>query len=557
LSPPAAEPRRARLRVGAAARGWLQVARSASLSALLLGCGDPAPPPPAPLPALPPLADAAAPRGPVRPPRALTLAVVGEVRGEIEPCGCPTLPFGGFARRAAALRQLEAEGPLLQLDAGELLVKGNLTTDAADRAERARLVRRLSSAVGLDLWSIGPTDLWALRESGDLDAVLASRSPAVVGAGWQRLDAGPPLPPAVVLREGDLQIGVIGVSSPAEAAGGAPPGWAALAPAEALRRGLDALPPDLDLVLAIGDLDEGEAERLAQTPGLALVLSTAGRALDAPKSPRRADGAPGALVVEVPDRGRYLQVLRLELGAPGDQPLVELPAPEAWRARATARAVAQQRGVAPAAGVEAPFLAEGPGRNLVMVERLPLAADLDLVSAAAPGGPEIAAALAAHRAATVEAAAEAAAAPPTPAAPGYAGGGACARCHSAEVARWALTPHAHAWLALVSADRGGGLPATADPECARCHTTGFGAQGGLGALEGTELNRLKAVQCEACHGPMRGHPDAPVTPAPISAARCVGCHDAANSPNFDYATYLPKASCQGGAPAAPPPGTLP
>ena len=28
-----------------------------------------------------------------------TISLVGEVRGELEPCGCPTLPYGGFPRR--------------------------------------------------------------------------------------------------------------------------------------------------------------------------------------------------------------------------------------------------------------------------------------------------------------------------------------------------------------------------------------------------------------------------------------------------------------------------
>ena len=52
------------------------------------------------LPALPQVNTARdVPRGPERDRRDLTLALVGEVRGELEPCGCPTLPYGGFERR--------------------------------------------------------------------------------------------------------------------------------------------------------------------------------------------------------------------------------------------------------------------------------------------------------------------------------------------------------------------------------------------------------------------------------------------------------------------------
>ena len=52
--------------------------------------------------------------------RELSIALVGEVRGEIQPCGCPTVPYGGFARREVFLDQFQAEkAPLFQLDAGE------------------------------------------------------------------------------------------------------------------------------------------------------------------------------------------------------------------------------------------------------------------------------------------------------------------------------------------------------------------------------------------------------------------------------------------------------
>ena len=52
------------------------------------------------------------------------ITLVGEVRGEIEPCGCPTLAYGGFARRAQFMETLPDRLPTFQLDAGELLLKG-------------------------------------------------------------------------------------------------------------------------------------------------------------------------------------------------------------------------------------------------------------------------------------------------------------------------------------------------------------------------------------------------------------------------------------------------
>jgi predicted CXXCH cytochrome family protein len=31
---------------------------------------------------------------------------------------------------------------------------------------------------------------------------------------------------------------------------------------------------------------------------------------------------------------------------------------------------------------------------------------------------------------------------------------------------------------------------------------------------------------------------------PVTEAGCIQCHDQANSPDFDYASYLRRASCQ-------------
>ena len=60
-----------------------------------------------------------------------------------------------------------------------------------------------------------------------------------------------------------------------------------------------------------------------------------------------------------------------------------------------------------------------------------------------------------------------------------------------------------------------------------------------------KLRSFKGVQCESCHGPLRGHPeDGRVDAHAVTEATCVGCHDAANSPDFDFASYLRRATCQ-------------
>jgi hypothetical protein len=138
----------------------------------------------------------------------------------------------------------------------------------------------------------------------------------------------------------------------------------------------------------------------------------------------------------------------------------------------------------------------------------------------------------------------------TPHVQAYASSGACVNCHSDEFARWTLTGHARAWRALLERD------ATQNPECVGCHSTGFGEPGGLGELTTTNIRKFKGVQCEECHGPMKGHPsESQAKATPVTRQTCLRCHDEANSPNFAYERYLPQASCQGGAPSilpAPP-----
>jgi hypothetical protein len=113
--------------------------------------------------------------------------------------------------------------------------------------------------------------------------------------------------------------------------------------------------------------------------------------------------------------------------------------------------------------------------------------------------------------------------------------GACVSCHQDRFVAWGFDPHAKALLAL--ADRG----ATQNPECLACHTTAWGKPGGIGGLE--EVDRFKGVQCEACHGPMGGHPENGRKSEVISEGTCTGCHDAANSPGFEYGKYVGRVSC--------------
>jgi 2',3'-cyclic-nucleotide 2'-phosphodiesterase (5'-nucleotidase family) len=103
----------------------------------------------------------------------------------------------------------------------------------------------------------------------------------------------------------------------------------------------------------------------------------------------------------------------------------------------------------------------------------------------------------------------------------------CQTCHPREHEQWATTAHARAYQTLVAKNK------TSDPSCLPCHTTGFGAPREAGG-------RFENVQCEACHGPAEGHPDPRKELEDAEEHECRACHNASNSPNFNYDIYVQK-----------------
>ncbi len=114
----------------------------------------------------------------------------------------------------------------------------------------------------------------------------------------------------------------------------------------------------------------------------------------------------------------------------------------------------------------------------------------------------------------------------------YIGSKACGACHATALKVWERSGHAHAWEALEA--KGDEV----DPECVRCHVTGFGLMGGFDPAASAPVN----VQCEACHGPGERHAaaKAPTPGGKLGAEFCLRCHDVANSPHFKFEEYWPR-----------------
>jgi len=113
----------------------------------------------------------------------------------------------------------------------------------------------------------------------------------------------------------------------------------------------------------------------------------------------------------------------------------------------------------------------------------------------------------------------------------FLGDRSCKSCHEDAWTAYSSSQHRQAYMTL---RRKGQF---AEPECLSCHTTGYQYHNGY--ADESPYNRLVNVQCEACHGYGTEHAR---DGSWITQAResCATCHDAKNSPDFDYATYWEK-----------------
>ena len=122
----------------------------------------------------------------------------------------------------------------------------------------------------------------------------------------------------------------------------------------------------------------------------------------------------------------------------------------------------------------------------------------------------------------------------------FVGSEACNECHESEYRQWFTTQHSRAIPTLKKRDQ------DHNPECVRCHVTGYGIANGFHSYETTP--DMQNVGCEVCHGSGVDHinfmndepmmdakhpPDRSYTLEP-SEERCVACHNREHDNNFNY-----------------------
>jgi hypothetical protein len=115
----------------------------------------------------------------------------------------------------------------------------------------------------------------------------------------------------------------------------------------------------------------------------------------------------------------------------------------------------------------------------------------------------------------------------------YLGSDWCAGCHVEQFSIWSESRHAKALATLENEGR------QSDPACLGCHVTGYRFYDGFESSSDTP--ELAGVGCEMCHGVGSNHVETPTKAYGRTSRRdCRSCHDAQNSPEFEYNAYYKK-----------------
>lgn len=440
---------------------------------------------------------------------AVVLFYGSDIGGNLEPCGCPSHPAGGLARRASYVNAFKAQFagvPVMQLDVGHFFSwqRASDGTVTPEMLVRNSWVMRGYEAVQHDVANLSHYDLIFAQNLLDKASyrVHERETPIIrrlISANVRATDEHHQAPPAYLIKEltGDRlplrengqrvwRVGVVGVTERPDLSTGRLAGLAVDDPLVASRRAILQARRQCDLLVVLAYVSEETAFKLLDlNPEVDIVITPRAR------WGRTYQGGHGWLVYADPQTkllgelriyldevGRIRKVsnrhILLDDRIPGDPAIEQL-----------VRTAREQI----AAAVKA-WLSRQPA-SWVNVPKVPLAAGLFVT---------------AHT---------------------------CSACHHAEFAVWSRSAHARAFAALENRNQ------HLETKCLGCHTTGY-ESGGFQQVDLTP--HLTNVQCEACHGPGQEHIADPLKPygQVMTPQVCLSCHTRADSPEFDWATYWAK-----------------
>jgi hypothetical protein len=442
---------------------------------------------------------------------AASLLVSGEQNGYLEPCGCTSGQLGGLIRRHELHRRLTSQGwNVVPVDLGGLikdpgsamggLEQTKIKFTVALRALKAMNYQAIAlSAADLKLGTLEV--LGQYLNLGDSPKILAANVKPTAGFEQTIL-------PSFVANAGEKKIGVTAVIDPESLKQINDPTFSDLLtispPAEALKPIAASLESSSDWQVLLVQGPPEMAKTLAEAfPAFDVVVATS--VYEDPKADADEVNGGKTLIVNVGKKGKYnglvgffpdtdkpIRYQRVTLGTKFDGPGAGEPIRKL---------------------IDEDFQAEL--KQAGVVENFPRRSHLSAV----PGAT-------------------------------FVGAGACKSCHPNTYAKWLTSKHAHAYEPLTSPKRNREF----DAECITCHTTGFEYESGWVSAEKTPY--LMGNQCENCHGPASMHVGDPTNGKFRQAMAltseladknmlCVRCHDADNSPKFNFGTFWPQIMHKG------------
>ncbi len=457
------------------------------------------------------------------------IALVTDLKGYLEPCGCTSDPLGGIDRLAAQIRALrEGPAPVVFLVAGDTFFD-TATIEPVRVDQASRNAKTLAGILdGLEVAAVLPGRSDRAQPAETLGALKATSD-----FPWLAMKRDAEL---LRVKAGGLRLAVVGVRPGADRKAVQP----LVASAEA----------DTELTVALVDGSRRDANRIGAIDGVDLVIQ-GGLDEDDPVAPREAGRAwlmhasrqgqgltvvdvylrkPGEAFVDRSDWSRAERARRLDaqlsnLGdkitaweKSGDVDPADL---DAQRARLAALQKERQALDGPAPATD---------RNALDATWIPLPKK-------APKDPAVEALMRKHDKVVNDAnrAAFANLKPP-PLGPddiAYVGSVACSGCHQLAYAWWSTHAHGHAYRTLQERNKEYNL------DCVGCHVTGYEQPGGSTVTHNLDL-ALVNVGCESCHGPGAKHAKDPekfgiLRDTPEST--CLQCHNTQHSDLFDYEGY--------------------
>ncbi len=187
-----------------------------------------------------------------------TLLYQGGRASVTEPCGCQSTPYGGMDREHNAVSQIRSEDQgVLYVDAGNGLAPEKMPAKASVYQNKATALVEMMGQNTVQAFSPGPLDLKLgipfLKEL-EKKAAFPFINASLLDAQGETL-----FQPSTVLDVNGLKVGLIGLSPE-----GKSKEWTAPNPEKALKRAMESIAGQANLLIVLSQLSSRENEKLAE-----------------------------------------------------------------------------------------------------------------------------------------------------------------------------------------------------------------------------------------------------------------------------------------------------